>query len=138
MDLSRWMHSGHKLWIQRQLWLHHVSSSFDAAKDIVNNSKAASIHEANLHLAATQMHDAIIGCDLITLPKAVKEDTEKLFRVLHAIPQYAHQALNFQKYKEACAQARAELQKLRDPNRTLTDEERRAIVDKVDEVLGLK
>jgi len=138
MDISRWLHSGHNLWVQQQTWLGHVSNSFEAARNMVRDNKAATIHEANLHLAATQMHNAMLGCDLATLPQAVKDDPEKLFKVLHAIPVYAHQALNFQKYSEACAQARAEIQKLRDPNRTLTDEERRIIVNKVDEILGLK
>jgi hypothetical protein len=42
------------------------------------------------------------------------------------------------KYRDAVQQARAEIQKLRDPKLPMSDEDRKAIVDKVDEILGLK
>jgi hypothetical protein len=132
------VHSGHKIWLKHQSWLEHVTSSFEAAKDLVAENKGFSIHEANLHLAATTLNETMLGCDLSDLPDLLKEKPANLFVLLAAIPRFAHQALNFQKYREACAQARAELQKLRDPALPLTDQERRAIVDKVDEILGLK
>jgi len=138
MDLSRWMHGPHNEWLERRDWLDHIETSYDAAKDIVKNNKAASIHEANLHLVATQMCRSMLGCDPARLPELVKEDPNKFLNVIQAIPRYAHQALNFQKYKDACTQARAELQKLRDPKQELSDEDRRAIVDHVDKILGLK
>ena len=137
-DISRWFQGPHKLWLQQMQWNDHLRMSLEAAKDMCEDKKVASIHEANLHLAASQIHNAILGCDLETLPDAVKQDPEKLLKVIHAIPQYSSQALNYQKYKDACENARVELQKLRDPNRPLNDDERRIIVDKVDQILGLK
>ena len=46
--------------------------------------------------------------------------------------------LNHQKYRDATAAAQKEIQKLRDPKLQLSDEDRQAIVDKADEILGLK
>ena len=138
MDISRWMHSGHPKWVKQQAWLDHVESTFEVAKDMVAENKAISIHEANLHIAATAMNESMLGCDLTELPGLLKEKPENVFSILAAIPRYAHQALNFHKYREACANARIELQKLKDPARTLSDAERQAILDKVDEILGLK
>ena len=138
MDLSRWMHSGHKLWLKQQAWLDHVTLTFDVAKEMVSENKAFSIHEANLHIAATTLSETMLGTDLTTLPTLLQENPKHFFDILRAVPRFAQQALSFQKYREACAAARAELQKLRDPGRDLTDDERRAIVDKVDEILGLK
>ena len=43
-----------------------------------------------------------------------------------------------QKHKDALAAAQQEVQKLRDPKLPLSDEDRQAIVDKADEILGLK
>jgi hypothetical protein len=84
------------------------------------------------------MYQAMVGCEPETLPAIVKQDPEKLFKIIHAIPQYASQALNLQKYKDACDKAHAEIQKLRDPKRQLNEEETRIIIDKVDQILGLK
>ena len=46
--------------------------------------------------------------------------------------------LTFEKYHDACAMARAEIAKLKDPGRNLSDKETRAIVDTVDRILGFK
>lgn len=46
--------------------------------------------------------------------------------------------LAFKKYHDACALARAELGKLKDPERKLSDKETLAIVDTVDRILGFK
>jgi hypothetical protein len=43
-----------------------------------------------------------------------------------------------QKHRDALAAAEKEVQKLRDPKLPLSDEDRQAIVDKADEILGLK
>src|SRR5690242_5073921 len=61
MDLSRWMtRGGHNRWLQEKEWKDHLLISLDAAKDMVEEKKVATIHEANLHLAASQMHTAIL------------------------------------------------------------------------------
>ena len=46
--------------------------------------------------------------------------------------------LERQKHRHAIAAAQKEVQKLRDPKLPMSDADRRAIVDKLDEILGLK
>jgi hypothetical protein len=43
-----------------------------------------------------------------------------------------------QKHRDALAAAQTEIQKLRDPKLPLSDADRQAIIDKADEILGLK
>ena len=45
---------------------------------------------------------------------------------------------DLQKHRDALAAAEKEVQKLRDPKLPLSDEDRQAIIDKADEILGLK
>jgi len=45
--------------------------------------------------------------------------------------------MQLQKYREACAEARAKIRDLKDPKRKLTEDERRAIILQVDEILGI-
>src|SRR3954462_15417888 len=69
MDISRWMtRGGHNRWLQEREWRDHLLISLEAAKDMVEDKKVATIHEANLHLAASQMHNAILGCRIEDLP----------------------------------------------------------------------
>jgi hypothetical protein len=46
--------------------------------------------------------------------------------------------LAFQKYRDACALAQAEIAKLKDPDRKLSEKETLAIVDRLDRILGFK
>jgi len=46
--------------------------------------------------------------------------------------------LQRQKYRDALAAEQRKIQKLRDPKLPLSDEDRKAIVDKVDEIMGLR
>jgi hypothetical protein len=138
-DLSRWRNQGgHDLWLQKEQWLARMQASFDAAKELAGDSNAQYIYEASLHLAATQMYNSLIGCDPQDLPDLVKKDPDKYFKVLQAIPRFAQQALNYQKFREDCARAKNEVSRLRDPHRELTDAERNAILDKLDRILGFK
>lgn len=139
VDLSRWMNEGgHDLWLEKEEWLARMETSFAAAKEMAKDEDSKYIYEASLHLAATQMFNSLIGCDQEDLPNLVKKDPDKYFKVLQAIPRFAQMALNFQKFREECAQAKTELAHLRDPHRELTDSERNAILDKLDRILGFK
>ena len=137
-DMSRWMGDGHAEWKQTQAWLERTQESFNAAKEICKENEGMSIHEANLHLAATQIFQCMSGDKGRSLPQLLKEKPEHFLRILQAIPRYAQMALNYQKFREACAQAKTEVARLRDPNRELTDAERGAILDKLDRILGFK
>ena len=139
IDLSRWMNEGgYDLWLEKEEWLARMETSFAAAKEMAKDDDAQYIYEASLHLAATQMFNSLMGCDPEDLPNLVKKDPDKYFKVLQAIPRFAQMALNFQKFREECAQAKSELAQLRDPHRQLTDSERNAILDKLDRILGFK
>jgi hypothetical protein len=58
--------------------------------------------------------------------------------LVNSITRLSREGLSHQKYREACAQARAELSKLKDRSRKLSEEETLAIVDHVDRILGFK
>jgi hypothetical protein len=138
-DVSRWMTDGrHAEWRQEQAWLERTEASFKAAKEICKDNEGMSIHEANLHLAATQIFQCMSGDKKRSLAQLLDEKPEHFLRIVQAIPRYAQMALNYQKFREACAQAQNEVQRLRDPNRELTDSERNAILDKLDRILGFK
>jgi hypothetical protein len=134
MDISRWYRSGHQDWIKNQLWLDQTRSRLDMAIDVIAEHDGPNVHLANLHVAATQLiHDLTDRGQ-----KLLEEHTDQYLDIINSIARLSHEALNFQKYREACIRAREELSPLRDPHRKLTDEETRAIADRVDRILGFK
>ena len=53
-------------------------------------------------------------------------------RLINALARPSRETMLVQKYRDACARARAALQNLKDPKRKLTESERRAILLHVD------
>jgi hypothetical protein len=134
MDISRWFQSGHQDWLKNQLWLDETRSRLDMAIDVIAEHEGSNVHLANLHVAATHLIQ-----DLIQRGHTLLADhPDQYVDIINSIARIGHEALNFQKYREACAQAREALSPLRDSHRKLTDEETRAIADKVDRILGFK
>jgi hypothetical protein len=58
--------------------------------------------------------------------------------MLNTLARITRSLLNLKQYQDQAAQARLALEPMRDPRRKLTDDERRAIVAQVDEILGIK
>jgi hypothetical protein len=134
MDLSRWYKTGHQDWLKNQIWLEQTRSRLDFAIDVVSEHDGASVHQANLHVAATQLIQ-----DLVARGDTLLEDhVQEYVALINSISRLSREALNYQKYREACALARAELQKLKEPNRKLSEAETLAIVERLDEILGFK
>jgi len=72
-----------------------------------------------------------------TLDQKLGGDSAAFARLLNALCRASKETMLLQKYRDACAKARAALQTLHDPKRKLTDDERRSIVLQVDDILGL-
>jgi hypothetical protein len=64
-------------------------------------------------------------------------DSAAFVRLINALARASRETMLLQKYRTACAQARAALSELKDPKRKLTEAERRSIVLQVDDILGL-
>jgi hypothetical protein len=65
-------------------------------------------------------------------------DSAAFVRLINALARASRETMLVQKYREACAKARAALTELKDPHRKLTESETRAIVLQVDKILGLR
>jgi len=63
-------------------------------------------------------------------------DSAAFVRLINALVRASRETMLVQKYRDACARARDTLREL-DPKRKLDESETRAIVRKVDEILGL-
>jgi hypothetical protein len=133
-NICRWYQNGHQDWLKNQRWLDETRTRLDFAIDVIEEHKGSNVHQANLHVAATQLIDNLIKCGETLLDKA----PEQYVSLANSISRLSREALNFQKYREACLLAHAEVAKLRDPNRKLSEQETLAIVDRLDEILGFK
>jgi hypothetical protein len=134
MDVSRWYKNGHQHWLKNQLWLEETRSRLDFALKVIDENEGSSVHQANLHIAATQLIEDLIKRGETLL----KTCPQEYIGVVNSISRLSREALQFQRYREACALARVEIAKLREPNRKPSESETLAVVNRLDEILGFK
>ena len=131
-NVSNWRLGGHQDWLQHQALRDEMNVENESASDLFTNHDETSFHQVVIRLALTQIFQAL-------KKRKLDDDPANYTRLLNSLSRLTREALCLRKYGDACAAARAQLQPQpqRDLKRKLTDDERRAIVRQVDEILGL-
>ena len=137
-NLSRWYQGGHKDWLRQNERLAAMKTRQEFALQIVQGNQGSTIHEAASQLAASTLYEAVSDFDPALLKDLLATEPENYAKVVNSLAKLGEGALKYEKYRDACQAAQRELQKLRDPKSALSETERAAVVDRVDEILGLK
>jgi hypothetical protein len=137
-NISQWWKGGHQDWLLERVWFDDVQSCRDGARDLLEKDEATTLPEAGLQIGAMRIYQLLRHLEPAPFAANLQEKPEGFMKVFAALPRVAKEALRYQKYRDACEQARAALQPLLDPKRKLTDEERVDLVHRVDELLGMR
>jgi hypothetical protein len=135
--LSEWKKRGHKDWLLQQDWLAERRARRESAADLIQDCDTTQTNESALHLGTLYVFDALHDLRSGSLDDKLGGDSASFARLLNALSRASRETLTLQKYREACAKARQALKPLRDPKRKLSESERRALVLRVDELLGI-
>ncbi len=136
-NISQWRKGGHQAWLVEQSFLERTRARQETASDLAQDFDASGVNHAALQLGALHMFEALRDLGPGSLDQKLGGDSAAFVRVLNALARASRETMQLQKYREACARARLALTPLKDANRELTDQERRAIVLHVDNILGL-
>ncbi len=137
-NLTNWKEGGYQDWLKEQDRLADLTAQRDFAIEAVKASSGSPIPEAGLRVAGSQLLDVMSSFDLEKLKSALNEDPAAYMDLLNALAKISKGALDIERYRSTVSRAQTELQKLRAPKESLTEKDRQAIVDKVDEILGMK
>ncbi len=138
MNVSNWRDGGFQDFLKEQTRLEEMQFKREFAMEIVRQNQGSQLQEATLHLAASQLYEALTDFDIGRLKELLDEKPENYAAIVNSLAKLSKGALEVQKYKDAVSQAQKEIQKLKDPKQELNEDDRKAIVAKVDEILGLK
>jgi hypothetical protein len=136
-NLSRWKDGGHQDWLLQQYWQAETRARQEVAADLTQDFDATQVNHAALQLATLHIFQALRDLRSGGLDEKLGGDSAAFARLINALSRASRETLELQKYRDACASARAAMQPLRDPSRQLTQSETRAIVRNVDKILGL-
>ncbi len=137
-NVSNWFQTGFQDFLAQQERLDYQRARYDAAIDLLKETDTSKLPQAGLQTAAAQIYDLLGHFTPAALGQNLADEPEKYTRIINALSRLAREALALQKYQDACAEARRAMEPMKDPHRKLTDDERRAIVAKVDDILGIK
>jgi hypothetical protein len=137
-NFYNWKSAGYRRWLREQEWRDDMKQTRAEALECIGGEDDSKLEHVALKTASMRLYQLFKQFDAIDFSASVENKPEAYTRLFSALPRITREALRYQKYRDACSQARTEVQKLKDPHRKLTDSERLAIVHKVDEILGLR
>jgi hypothetical protein len=137
-NLTHWKNGAHKDWLAEQAFIESTRVRQETPAQLVRDFDATQINHAALQLGTLHIFDALRQLRPGSLDKRLGGDCAAFARLLNALARASRETMLLQKYRDACARARAALEPMKDPRRKLTESERRAIVLQVDDILGLR
>jgi hypothetical protein len=136
-NLSQWKKRAHQQWLVEQAFIERTRARQETPGDLVRGFDATEVNHAALQLGALQIFEALRDLGPGSLNDKLGGDSAAFVRLLNALARTSRETMMLQKYREACARARAALQPMKDPKRKLSDDERHHLILQVDEILGL-
>ena len=133
-NVSNWYQTGFQDHLAHLERLDYQRAKYEAANDLLQNIDVSKLPEAGLQTAAAQIYDLLDRFAPAGIADTIADEPDKYIRIVNSLSRLTREALAIQKYTDA--RARAALREL-DPKRKLDESETRAIVSKVDEILGL-
>lgn len=100
-NLTNWKEGGHQDWLQEQERLADMAAKREFAFQIVKENDGSKLHEANLHLAASQIYEVLADFDPQRLKDLLDEKPENYADVVNALGKLSKSNIEVQKYKDA-------------------------------------
>jgi hypothetical protein len=136
-NLTHWKNGGYQDWVVEQAFLERTRIRQDSASDLGHDYDATECNHAALQLGSLHIFEALRDLGPGTLDQKLGGDSAAFARLINCLARISKETTLLQKYRDACAHARNVLKNMRDPNRKFTEAENRALVRRVDEILGL-
>ncbi len=138
-NLTRWKDGGHQDWLAERAFVEQLRMRQETPRELVKDFDATEVNHAALQLGTLHIFEAMRELREGSLKEKLGGDCEAFARLVNALARVSRETIQLQKYREACAcaKARTTLPQL-DIDRKLDERENRVIVRKVDEVFGLE
>ncbi len=137
-NLTGWFHGGYQEHLRNRERREQLTTVQQQLLDLARNDESPTLSLAGLQLAVTQLSQQLFQLAPGAHQASFQTDTGHYLRMLNTLARITKSLLNLKQYQDEVEKARRALEPMKDPHRKLTDDERRAIVAKVDDILGIK
>lgn len=131
-NLTNWAQGGHQDWLKEQERLADMTHKREFALRIVQENEGSKLHEANLHLVASQIYETLTEFDLAGLKEGLADKPLEYTNLVNAIAKVSKGNVELQKYKDTVREQKEKI--LAATNAAMkkggiTEETRQTIVD---------
>ncbi len=99
-NVSNWKDGGHKDWMCDQERLEDMAAKREFALEVVSQNEGSKLHEATLHLAASQLYEALADFDISHVKKLLAENPENYAQIVNSLAKLSKGALDIERYRE--------------------------------------
>ncbi len=109
VNLTAWRQGGYQDWLKQGERLADMAAKREFAMEIVKSNQGSQLHEATLHLAASQLYEALEDFDVSAVKELLAEKPENYAAIVNSLAKLSKGALDVEKYK---AQVREQKEKI--------------------------
>ena len=109
-NVTNWRDGGYQDWLAQQSRLDEMQAKREFALEIVKQNQGSQLHEATLHLAASQLYEAITDFDVSRLKELLDESPENYAAIVNSLAKLSKGALDQQKYKDLVREQKAKIE----------------------------
>lgn len=108
-NVTNWRDGGYQDFLKEQSRLDEMQFKREFAMEIVRQNQGSQLQEATLHLAASQLYEALTDYDIGNLKTLLAEKPENYAAIVNSLAKLSKGALEVDKYK---AQVREQKEKI--------------------------
>jgi hypothetical protein len=110
-NFTNWKNHGYKQWLEQQEQIDLMQKSSNLAIAAATSNKAMVVHQASLHLVATQLKEALTDLNTESIREALQADPDNFAKIVNALARLSEGGLRFERYHAELAEKKRELAK---------------------------
>ncbi len=109
-NVTNWRDGGYQDWLGQQCRLDEMAAKREFAMEIVKQNQGSQLHEATLHLAASQLYEALTDFDIGSLKELLADKPENYANIVNSLAKLSKGALELNKYKDQVREQKAKIE----------------------------
>lgn len=110
VNVTNWQQGGYQEWLKEQDRLSDMESKREFAMQIVKQNQGSQLHEATLHLAASQLYEVLSDFDIGNLKTLLVDEPENYAAIVNSLAKLSKGALDQQKYRDLVAEQKRKIE----------------------------
>lgn len=97
-NFTNWKNNGYKQWLQQQEEIDLMQKASNLAIAAATSNKTMVVHQATIHLVATQLQEALAKLNTKSIRESLEDDPANFAKLVNAIARFSEGGLRFERY----------------------------------------